>query len=114
MQDPTLEQLGDMPGYTLLEFGASWCTYCQAAQPLIAEAMHLRNDIRHVRIEDGKGKRLGRQFKVTENRGVPIDSDLAKLVTATIHPSAVLRSDDREAMFAGLVADLRIVAEAVN
>ena len=57
---------------------------------------------------------LGRQFKVTENRGVPIDSDLAELVTATIHPSAVLRSDDREAMFAGLVADLRIVAEAVN
>lgn len=62
MEDPTLEQLGDMPGYTLLEFGTSWCTYCQAAQPLIAEAMHLRNDIRHLRIEDGKGKRLGRQF----------------------------------------------------
>jgi hypothetical protein len=45
---------------------------------------------------------------VTQNRGTPLDSDLAELVTATIHPSAVLRSDDREAMFAGLVADLRI------
>jgi DNA polymerase len=56
---------------------------------------------------------LGKGFKVTQNRGVPLDSDLAELVTATIHPSAVLRSDDREAMFAGLVADLRLVAEAV-
>jgi DNA polymerase len=54
---------------------------------------------------------LGKSFKVTESRGVPIDSDLAELVTATIHPSAVLRSDDREAMFAGLVDDLRLVAQ---
>jgi DNA polymerase len=56
---------------------------------------------------------LGKSFRVTQNRGVPLDSDLAELVTATIHPSAVLRSDDREAMFAGLVADLRVVAKAV-
>jgi DNA polymerase len=56
---------------------------------------------------------LGKSFKVTQNRGVPLDSDLAGLVVATIHPSAVLRSDDREAMFAGLVDDLRVVAQAV-
>ena len=53
---------------------------------------------------------LGKDFRVTQHRGKAIESDLAQLVTATIHPSAVLRSDDREAMFAGLVADLRIVA----
>jgi uracil-DNA glycosylase len=51
---------------------------------------------------------LAKNFRVTQNRGTRLDSDLAELVTATIHPSAVLRSDDREAMFAGLVADLRI------
>jgi uracil-DNA glycosylase len=56
---------------------------------------------------------LGRQFRVTQRRGVPLESDLAELVTATIHPSAVLRSDDREAMFQGLVDDLRVVARAV-
>jgi uracil-DNA glycosylase len=56
---------------------------------------------------------LGRTFRVTQHRGAPIDSDLADLVTATIHPSAVLRSDDRDAMFAGFVDDLRIVAEAL-
>ena len=54
---------------------------------------------------------LGKDFRVTQNRGVPLDSDLAELVTATIHPSAVLRGEDREAMFEGLVADLRIVAQ---
>jgi DNA polymerase len=45
-------------------------------------------------------------------RGRPLESDLAELVLATIHPSAVLRSDDREAMFAGLVDDLRVVSQA--
>ena len=56
---------------------------------------------------------LGKSFKVTRSRGVPIESDLADLVVATIHPSAVLRSDDREAMFAGLVDDLRLVADSL-
>jgi uracil-DNA glycosylase len=54
---------------------------------------------------------LGKSFRVTQSRGKPIESDLAELVIATIHPSAVLRSDDREAMFAGLVDDLRLAAD---
>ena len=55
---------------------------------------------------------LGKSFKVTQDRGVPLDSDLAELVVATIHPSAVLRAENRDAMFAGLVDDLRVVARA--
>jgi DNA polymerase len=55
---------------------------------------------------------LGKGFKVTQERGKPLDSDLAELVTATIHPSAVLRSSDREQAFAGLVEDLRLVRRA--
>jgi DNA polymerase len=54
---------------------------------------------------------LGRDFRVTRSRGKPLDSDLAELVLATIHPSAVLRADDQEAAFAGLVDDLRPVVE---
>ena len=53
---------------------------------------------------------LGKTFKVTQNRGTPLDSDLAPLVVATIHPSAVLRAENRDEMFAGLVDDLRVVA----
>ena len=53
---------------------------------------------------------LGRSFRVTQSRGKPIESELADLVTATIHPSAVLRAEDREEMYAGLVDDLRLVA----
>jgi uracil-DNA glycosylase len=54
---------------------------------------------------------LGKSFRVTQHRGQPLESDLAELVTATIHPSAVLRAEDREEMFAGLVDDLRLVAK---
>jgi uracil-DNA glycosylase len=56
---------------------------------------------------------LGKDFRVTRDRGRPLESDLAEHVVATIHPSAVLRSDDREAEFAALVADLRVVAELI-
>jgi DNA polymerase len=56
---------------------------------------------------------LGKTFRVTQHRGVEIPSDLAELVTATIHPSAVLRGEDRDELFAGLVEDLRFVAESL-
>jgi uracil-DNA glycosylase family protein len=54
---------------------------------------------------------LGKTFKVTQERGKPLDSELADLVVATIHPSAVLRAENRDEMFAGLVSDLRVVAQ---
>jgi uracil-DNA glycosylase len=54
---------------------------------------------------------LGRQFRVTQNRGKLVDSDLAEAVTATIHPSAILRGEPerREAELAAFVDDLRFV-----
>ncbi len=57
---------------------------------------------------------LGKDFRVTKSRGVPLDSELAQIVVATIHPSAVLRGEDRDALFAGLVDDLRVVASALR
>jgi uracil-DNA glycosylase len=56
---------------------------------------------------------LGKQFRVTKHRGEWVESDLAELVTATIHPSAILRQRDaasRRAEQARFVDDLRIVA----
>jgi uracil-DNA glycosylase len=57
---------------------------------------------------------LGRQFRVSKDRGVPVESELAPLVMATVHPSSILRSDDREAEMALFVEDLRRVAEALR
>ena len=54
---------------------------------------------------------LGRQFRVTKQRGQPVESELAPVVIATVHPSAILRAEDRDAEFASLVDDLRTVAK---
>jgi uracil-DNA glycosylase len=54
---------------------------------------------------------FGRQFRVTKQRGELIDSPLAESVLATIHPSAILRAEDRDREYAGFVADLEKVAE---
>ena len=53
---------------------------------------------------------LGRQFRVTQHRGEALTSDLAPVVMATVHPSSILRADDREAEFSAFVDDLRTVA----
>jgi uracil-DNA glycosylase len=59
---------------------------------------------------------LGRQFRVTQNRGELLESDLAEAVTATVHPSSILRGEpeEREANFAAFVDDLRVVAGLVT
>jgi thioredoxin 1 len=61
--DPTREEVDAMAGATVLEFGATWCGFCQAARPLVDRALAGR-EVRHIWIEDGKGKRLGRSFGV--------------------------------------------------
>ena len=55
---------------------------------------------------------LGRDFRVTKQRGELVDSDLAENVIATVHPSSILRADDetRESEFRELVGDLKKVA----
>jgi uracil-DNA glycosylase len=57
---------------------------------------------------------LGRQFRVTKQRGVPVESDLAPHVLATVHPSSILRQEteeDRKAAMTAFVADLKVVAK---
>ena len=53
---------------------------------------------------------LGRQFRVTQHRGEPVESELAPVVLATVHPSSILRADNREAEFERFVKDLGVVA----
>ena len=53
-----------LAGSTVLEFGTPWCGYCRAAQPIIAAALAGRSGTRHLKVEDGSGKPLGRSFGV--------------------------------------------------
>ena len=54
---------------------------------------------------------LGPSFRVTKQHGEPVDLSDGMVAVGTVHPSAVLRSDDRDAAYAGLVADLKVVAK---
>jgi DNA polymerase len=59
---------------------------------------------------------LGREFRVTKHRGELLESDLADYVTATVHPSSILRGEpeERESALAAFVDDLRVVASALE
>ncbi|MFI1156952.1 UdgX family uracil-DNA binding protein [Streptomyces sioyaensis] len=66
---------------------------------------------------------LGPSFRVTKDRGalLPLPKDARQptgraggMVVATLHPSAILRSDERETAYAGLVSDLRVAADALG
>lgn len=61
---PSREQINETAGPLVVEFGTEWCGHCQAAQPLLTEAFENHQSIRHLKVEDGKGRRLGRTFGV--------------------------------------------------
>lgn len=61
---PAPDGVQSLEGPVVLDFGTNWCGYCRAAEPLVAEALEQQPDVRHIRIEDGQGRRLGRSFGV--------------------------------------------------
>jgi thioredoxin 1 len=63
-QAPTREQVNAMDGPVLLEFGTSWCGWCRGAEPLIRAALGRHAGVKHLKIEDGPGRPLGRSFGV--------------------------------------------------
>ncbi len=63
-QAPSREDVDALPGATLVEFGTPWCGFCRRTQPMLEAALAGRREIRHLKIEDGPGRRLGRSFRV--------------------------------------------------
>ena len=63
-KEPARSEVDALEGAAVVEFGAPWCGYCQAAQPAIAQAFAAHPGVRHLKIEDGPGRRLGRSFRV--------------------------------------------------
>lgn len=61
---PDRADVDALPGPVVLDFGTNWCGYCRNAAPRVDAALRERSDIRHVRVEDGRGRPLGRSFRV--------------------------------------------------
>ncbi|MFC8140173.1 UdgX family uracil-DNA binding protein [Streptomyces paradoxus] len=60
---------------------------------------------------------LGSSFRVTQVRGTVLEEEIhgrPERLVPTVHPSSVLRSDDREAAYRGLVSDLRVAADTLS
>lgn len=64
VQAPGRSAIDALEGAAVLEFGTDWCGHCLAAQPLVAEALASWPALRHIKVEDGPGRPLGRSFAV--------------------------------------------------
>ena len=61
---PARAEVDALPGLTLLEFGTDWCGHCRAAQTALAQVLPDAAAWRHLKVEDGPGRPLGRSFRV--------------------------------------------------
>ena len=62
--EPKRAEIDASAGPLLLEFGNPWCGYCRRAQPFIAQALVAHPGVRHIKVADASGRRLGRAFGV--------------------------------------------------
>ena len=94
-ESQTREEIDALPGAVVLEFGTNWCGWCKAAQPLIAGAFAGHEGLRHIKVEDGPGRPLGRSFRIK------------------LWPTLVFLKDGREVARVTRPADGRAVSDAL-
>jgi thioredoxin 1 len=63
-EEPKRADIDATQGPLVLEFGTPWCGYCRAAQPLLTRAFEPHLQLRHLKVEDGPGRPLGRSFRI--------------------------------------------------
>ena len=62
--EPARADVDAWAGTSVLEFGTNWCGYCTGAQASIEAVLQPLDDVRHVKVEDGPGRPLGRSYRV--------------------------------------------------
>jgi thioredoxin 1 len=62
--EPSRADIDRSSGDLVLEFGAGWCPICNTARPLIDRVLADHPEVRRIWVEDGKGKPLGRSFRI--------------------------------------------------
>jgi|SRR6185436_1103205 thioredoxin 1 len=62
--EPSRAEVDQLKGPAMLEFGSPTCGYCRAVQPLLASALANHPNVRHIKIADASGRRLGRSYQV--------------------------------------------------
>lgn len=62
--EPARKDIDALQEPTVIEFGTDWCGFCRAAQPLLETAFAAHPDVKHIKVEDGPGRPLGRSFRV--------------------------------------------------
>ena len=85
---PTREAIDAIPGATLLEFGTDWCGYCRAGDSVVSAALAGHPKVRHLKVEDGSGRPLGRSYRV-KLWPTLIFLDHGKEVTRLVRPTDV-------------------------
>ncbi|MGJ7581891.1 thioredoxin family protein [Variovorax sp. RHLX14] len=63
-ESQTRADIDALRGLAVLDFGTNWCGHCQAARPLVDQALAGRGDVAHIKVEDGSGRPLGRTYRV--------------------------------------------------
>lgn len=63
-EEPARTTIDALQGPVLVEFGSPTCSHCQAMWPALERALATHGDLDHYRIEDGRGRPLGRSFGV--------------------------------------------------
>ena len=61
---PERSAIDATPGVVALDFGTNWCGYCRAGEPLIEAGLKDYPQARHIKVEDGPGRPLGRSFRI--------------------------------------------------
>jgi thioredoxin 1 len=63
---PSRETIDALSGAALLEFGTDWCGHCLASAPIVTKALATHPAVKHLKVEDGRGRALGRSFQVRQ------------------------------------------------